>query len=94
MGNSQTAISTVYDDDHAFDNDHDDGHDDDHDDDQPGLEESLAAMIDIFVLSSGLNQIAPENFVFRFYIDMMTMMTTTTRMTVMIMLMMIWTDDI
>ena len=32
-------------------------------------------MIDIFVLSSGLNQIAPENFVFRFYIDMMTMMT-------------------
>ena len=28
MGNSQTAISTVYDDDHAFDNDHDDDHDD------------------------------------------------------------------
>ena len=27
MGNSQTAISTVYDDDHAFDNDHDDDHD-------------------------------------------------------------------
>ena len=47
-------------------------------------------MIDIFVLSSGLNQIAPENFVFRFYIDMMTMMTTTTRMTIMILLMM-WT---
>ena len=33
MGNSQTAISTVYDDDHAFDNDHDDDHDDDHDND-------------------------------------------------------------
>ena len=47
-------------------------------------------MIDIFVLSSGLNQIAPENFVFRFYIDMITMMTTTTRMTIMILLMM-WT---
>ena len=28
MGNSQTAISTVYDDDHAFDSDHDDDHDD------------------------------------------------------------------
>ena len=28
MGNSQTAISTVYNDDHAFDNDHDDDHDD------------------------------------------------------------------
>ena len=28
MGNSQTAISTVYDDDHAFDNDHDNDHDD------------------------------------------------------------------
>ena len=41
-------------------------------------------MIDIFVLSSGLNQIAPENFVFRFYIDMMTMMTTTTMKTIMI----------
>ena len=47
-------------------------------------------MIDIFVLSSGLNQIAPENFVLRFYIDMMTMMTTTTRRTIMILLMM-WT---
>ena len=48
-------------------------------------------MIDIFVLSSGLNQIAPENFVFRFYIDMMTMMTTTTMMTIIIMLMMMLT---
>ena len=28
MGNSQTAISRVYDDDHDFDNDHDDDHDD------------------------------------------------------------------
>ena len=28
MGNSQTAISTVYDDDYAFDNDHDNDHDD------------------------------------------------------------------
>ena len=33
MGNSQTAISTVYDDDHSLDNDHDDDHDDDHDND-------------------------------------------------------------
>ena len=48
-------------------------------------------MIDIFVLSSGLNQIAPENFVFRFYIDMITMMTTKTMMTIMIMLIMMWT---
>ena len=51
-------------------------------------------MIDIFVLSSGLNQIAPENFVFRFYIDMMIMMTIMTMMTtttIMIMLMMMWT---
>ena len=48
-------------------------------------------MIDIFVLSSGLNQIAPENFVFRFYFDMMTMISTITMMTIMIRLMMMWT---